>query len=270
MTATQDLDLIVVDRKSCRIRHSWAAKTSRVLKSFDAVCAQVRETSRDQVWIAMHEESASWLSKALASRQAVGAHARLLLFCTVSPEVLSTLYSGFWAVIPATQAHLPHDELLEVLHADHPGDYCIAAAHHAAEDQLVLSRGDFTIVVVSLDELRAMDPHDTLDPEQLAILDNGQTIALGDYELSFDAILHERDPKYRRRANARRRDMDKSFGGCLRRLRLLKRVPRSGFRGLSEKTIARLERGEVSTPHERTLTRIASRLGVEPDDILSY
>ena len=218
----------------------------------------------------MHEESASWLSRALASRQALRAHARLLLFCAVSPEVLSTLFSGFWAVISATQARLPDDELLDVLRSDQPGDYCIAAAYHPAEDQLVLSRGDFTIVVVALDELRSKDPGDKLDPEKLDILDSGQTIALGEYELSFDAVLYERDPGYRTRANARRVDTDKSFGGCLRRLRLLKRVPRSDFSGLSEKTIARIERGEVSDPHERTLRKIARRLGVEPSEIMSY
>lgn len=270
MSAPQETSLIVVDRPGCRARHVWTREPSRVLRSFEAVCAQLERPRRHHIWVALHEESAHWLGRALASLGSATTDAPLLLFCPVTCELLSALYSGFKVVVAGAQAALAPDELRGVLRTAHPGDYCVAAAFHAAEDHVVLWRGDFTSVVLALEPLRAEKAGSPVEPERLAILDHGQTIALGAYELSVDALLYERDPKYRRRANARRLDRDDSLGGCLRRLRLLRRVPRDGFQGLSEKTIARIERGEVTRPHERTLNRIANRLGVNPDEILSY
>lgn len=91
-----------------------------------------------------------------------------------------------------------------------------------------------------------------------------------EYEASSDAILYEFDAEYRRRAKARLRSQDDSWGGALRRLRLQKGLGRSDFPGVSAKEIARLERGEIERPHARTVERIASVLGVLPGDISSY
>lgn len=52
--------------------------------------------------------------------------------------------------------------------------------------------------------------------------------------------------------------------------RLQRRLKRSDFPGISSKTIARLERGDVDRPHGRTLESIARRLGVAADQIESY
>ena len=40
--------------------------------------------------------------------------------------------------------------------------------------------------------------------------------------------------------------------------------------GVSEKTIARLERGEIAKPHGRTLGILAKKLGVPPEEIETY
>ena len=63
---------------------------------------------------------------------------------------------------------------------------------------------------------------------------------------------------------------DRSFGGALRRLRLQRGLSRSDFGDLTEKTLARIERGEVKEPHGQTLRIIAERLGVKPHEIQSY
>ena len=134
---------------------------------------------------------------------------------------------------------------------------------------MTLWRGDFSTLVVPLDALQGAGAK-RLDSRRLTITDFGQTLAFGDFEVSVDSILYERDPAYRRRANARRRDQDTSFGGCLRRLRVMRGVGRDEFPGISAKTIARIERGEVRRPHERTVRAIAKVLGVEPEAIETY
>jgi transcriptional regulator with XRE-family HTH domain len=69
---------------------------------------------------------------------------------------------------------------------------------------------------------------------------------------------------------AKRRAEDKTFGACLRRLRLLRGLRQADFGDVAAKTIARIERGETEAPHGQTLKVIAARLGVEPDEITDY
>jgi hypothetical protein len=90
------------------------------------------------------------------------------------------------------------------------------------------------------------------------------------YEAATEAILYEFDRDFRMRERQRRIEMDPSFGAALRRLRIQKGVPRSGFPGISEKEVARIERGEVSRPHAATLRVIADRLGVAPAEIETF
>jgi len=105
---------------------------------------------------------------------------------------------------------------------------------------------------------------------QLQISDYGHTISFGAYESSSDAILYECDPAYRKRLKNLRRRKDKSFGACLRRLRLQKNVSQSGFPCITAKTIARIESGTSAKPQASTLEVIAATLGVEPDQIIDY
>ncbi len=101
----------------------------------------------------------------------------------------------------------------------------------------------------------------------LAVTDFGQTIRLGRQEAATDAILYEFDGEYRRRAKRRQPEAARSLGGALRRLRLQKGLRQSDFPGLTAKEIARIERGEVKKPHQRTLAAIAKRIGVPAEEI---
>jgi len=68
----------------------------------------------------------------------------------------------------------------------------------------------------------------------------------------------------------RQLETDRSLGGALRRLRLQKGLRQSDFPGLTAKEIARIERGEVKKPQQRTLAAIAKRIGVAAKEISTY
>jgi len=108
------------------------------------------------------------------------------------------------------------------------------------------------------------------DPAALAVIDHGQTVCLGAFEASADAILYEFDDEYRRRVKRRALAQDTTLGGSLRRLRLKRGLTQDAFPGVPAKTIARIERSEVTKPHHATLAAVAKRLGVSVADLASY
>jgi len=63
---------------------------------------------------------------------------------------------------------------------------------------------------------------------------------------------------------------DTTLGGLLRRLRLQRGLTQDEFPGVTAKTIAHIERGEVATPHRTTLVAGAKRLDVLVHDLRSY
>ena len=260
--------VLTLERNRCSERE-FRPLEPHYLRSFEEILGALEEGDRDSLWLAVHGELLTLICQALAAASASSQGPTLWLRFRASAEQLGTLSAGFSRVVPNPKAALTGPELAEVLRARYPEDFVVAAHPHPQEDQLTLWRGDFSTLVVPLEGLRE-GAGKRLNARRLAIHDYGQTLAFGEYEVSVDAILYERDPAYRRRANARRRDQDGSFGGCLRRLRILRGVGRDQFPGLSEKTIARIERGEVERPHARTLRTLARVLGVKPEEIGSY
>jgi hypothetical protein len=95
-------------------------------------------------------------------------------------------------------------------------------------------------------------------------------VQLGDYEAATEAILYDHDAAFRRRYKKNLLDHDASFGGALRRLRIARGLSRADFAPLSDKEVARIERGEVKRPRGRTLAVLAKRLRVKPDEIASW
>lgn len=135
---------------------------------------------------------------------------------------------------------------------------------------MVLIRGDLTSLVVPFSWFVARPNGPKPDFADFEVIDSGQTIKLGGYEAAADAVLYEFDAEFRKQERKRRVSQDKSFGGALRRLRLQRGFGREDFPGLSAKTIARIERGDVKEPHGETLAAIAQRLGVRPEEIVTY
>jgi hypothetical protein len=165
---------------------------------------------------------------------------------------------------------LPLAELAEVLADERRGDLFLGGYADPHNQTLTLVRGDLRRLSVPVSLFLPSGTGEKADAFRLAFADSGNTVRLGDYEAAADAILYEADPDYRRRLLARRRAEDKTFGACLRRLRLLRGLRQADFGDVTAKTIARIERGETAAPHGQTLRAIAALLEVEPDEITDY
>jgi hypothetical protein len=188
---------------------------------------------------------------------------------TQSIQPLEDLFDPFvWS--PGDFGHLPIDELAEVLADEQRGDLFIGGYADLGNQTLTLVRGNLRRLSIPLSMFVPSGLGETPDPSRLAFTDCGNTVRLGNYEAAADAILYEADPDYRSRLVAKKRAEDKTFGACLRRLRLLRGLRQTDFGDVTGKTIARLERGETGAPHGQTLKVIAKRLGVESAEIMDY
>jgi hypothetical protein len=164
---------------------------------------------------------------------------------------------------------LPSQHLLEVLSSANRADLFLGGIVDERSGTLTLTRGDLTTLTVPLSMFPAGGPN-APDFRRFELDDYGYTIRLGDFEASAHSVLYRVDPEYRCRANKRRIAEDKGFGPSLRRLRILRRLSRNAFPGISPKTIARIERKETDKPHGKTLDTLVKVLGVAPEDIESY
>lgn len=225
---------------------------------------------RRALWVAPGAPAVRLLLAALAGRSK--GDQRLLSLEPANGARHSLLHAIFRVVVSADEGVrlLPTDELADVLGSPHREDLFVGAAVAPADAAVILYRGSLEPLVVPLTWFRARPGGPRPDAACLAITDSGQTVRLGDYEAATDAILYEFDDTYRRRAKKRQLERDRSFGGALRRLRLQKGVRRTDFPSLTAKEIARIERGEVKKPHQRTLAVLAKRLGVPADKIPGY
>lgn len=191
----------------------------------------------------------------------------LLLSKTIGAATLDNVERIFDAVVVVE----PSPSLVDILRADNRDELFIAGGYDPLSQQVLLHRGDLSTLVIPLVWFASTASGPAPDPYRLRIVNHGQTVALGDYQASADAILYEHDVAYRARAKKRALDRDRSFGGSLKRLRLQKGLDRRGFEPeLSAKTIARIERNEVAKPRGRTLSLLAKKLAVKPKDIASY
>lgn len=247
---------------------AFAALRSRPLTTADAV----REAfcrSRRGMWLAPRAASLALLVQASEGHDTW--HRLLVLDepSTARRELLSTLFRV--VVAPGNGVRLlAVEEIAEVLADKHPERFFIGGVVDAEDKALVLYRGSLERVVVPFSWFRTAPRGAKPDFGDFEVIDGGQTVRLGKYEAAADAILYESDPSARARMKNNFVQADKSFGGALRRLRLQRGVRRNDFGGITAKTIARIERGEVGKPHARTLARIAKKLDVKPDDIETF
>ncbi|MBI4580160.1 MAG: helix-turn-helix transcriptional regulator [Planctomycetes bacterium] len=260
----------------------WRARfgTARLV-----ACCQARDirdvaqqASRDSLWISFASRTTDALLRNLnllcAAHHGRRPHlGNILLLEPPRSRSLPILHSWFGKVIGETPGFktLPLDQLADVLCApqEEARDLFIGGAVDIESAALSLVRGNLERMSVPLN---LFPPSGASRPSfrRFELDDYGHTIRFGEYEAAADAILYEIDPDYRNRINAKRRAEEKGFGPSLRRLRLQRGLERDGFPGITPKTIARLERGEVGRPHAGTLSIIANRLGVEPDQIETF
>lgn len=222
---------------------------------------------RHSVWFAPDSASLNILAKAVT----FGKPRHALLALTKMSVARRGLLDALFAVVvePTVTRMLPRDELREVLVAENRQDLFVAAHAVLEDDALVLFRGDLRSLIVPLSRFKGKKDGPKPDPKKVSVSDYGQTICLGDYEIAGDALLYEFDPDARRRAKRREIKTDDSLGASIRRLRLQTGLSRADFGSLTEKTVARIERGETD-PRGSTLATIAKTLGVHPDQLGSF
>ncbi len=244
----------------------------------DRIQEVLPQASRNSLWISPGSRTTDELVRNLAALCIVhrGRQSHIGRILMLEPPRLPTLpllHGWFARVIGETPCFrmLPHDQLAHVLSApkEQARDLFVGGIVDMPSGTLALVRGNLEGISVPLSMFRdsgAARP----DFQRFAIDDHGHTVRFGGYEAAADAILYEVDADYRKRLNARRRAEEKGFGPSLRRLRIQRGLSRDSFPGITAKTIARLERGEVEKPQGRTLQVIAKALRVEPDQIDTF
>lgn len=249
-------------------RSLWVSKSGQLS---DALSGSSNET----VWIVT---AAQWTDRLAAAAAMHCLHhpkqagfGNLLLLKPPRQEVLPSLYGLFRRIVGEVSSFnmLPAEQLPEVLADRDRADLFIGAALDLRNMTLTLARGDLRTITVPL----SMFCHAGRCKPDLArfrLDDYGYSICFGDYEASAHSVLYEIDAEYRRRVNQRRRAVEKGFGPSLRRLRLLRGLSPRHFPGVSAKTLERIESGELKSPPQATLDRLAKALDVPATEIANY
>ena len=169
---------------------------------------------------------------------------------------------------------LPVPKLRVALAAENRMDLFVAASYAPDTDVVMLYRGTLAPLVVPARWFRIAGQATEAEPDLPALTptDCGQTLRLGDLEVSADAVLYEFDAEARRRMKDRLR-RDDGLGASVRRLRKqhgLSQEELAEAAGLSRRELGRIERGEVDVPRPETADRIARALGTAPSDLATY
>jgi hypothetical protein len=240
------------------------------LQSGTEIVAALRQRGRQALWVVSSTPAVSMLLEAFPHRPSKG-H-RLLSLAGSAGARHALLHAHFRFVVSADEGVrlLPMEELAEVLGSGNRADLFIGAVASRADDTIILYRGNLEPLVIPVSWFRTRPEGPMPDISDLSITDFGQTVRLGKYEAATDAILYEFDDQYRQRSKERQVQTDRSLGAALRRLRLQKGLRQSDFPDITDKEIARIERGEVKKPRKGTLAKIARRLGVAAEDISTF
>lgn len=195
----------------------------------------------------------------------------LVLIGKPRPEVLPALERRFVRVAYAQAGDiLAREELEEVLQSADRRDRFVAGMIDADAKIVTLWRGDLTPLVVPFSAFSPTANGIKPDWNRFAVADYGHTLRFGDYEAAGDSVLYDFDPEFRRKLNKRRRATERTLGASIRRLRQQRQLSRDDFPGISPKTLARIERGEVTHPQPATMKLIADQLHAEPEELGSY
>ena len=274
---TQTLRYVVLDTEN-RWLDQLGKTEAVVCKTRESVLRALERTDVNSLWISSRSERTEELAKTLVElmserTQRRASFGNLLTLEAARVDVRPTLEGLFGHVVGVSRKfrRLPLEELTEVLRAtpEERRDVFIGGVLNSEFKTLVLVRGNLERIIVPLSMFRPSG-RATPDFSKFELGDYGHTLRFGGYESTADVVLWEVDPDYRQRAKAREWAHAKGFGPSLRRLRKQRGLSQSDFPNVARKTISRIEKGEVATPHGVTLNRIATALGVPPEEIESY
>lgn len=221
------------------------------------------------LWLAPSKRGLSLVADAI---QVGSPRHNFLSFDELTPSWRALLDALFVVVLAPESGTrlLARDELDEVLRAENAQDLFVGARWISEADSVLLYRGDLSALRAPSKMFRTRPGGPTPDFAKAAVVDYGQTLRLGTYEASTDAILYELDPNARKRAKSRALSQDETVGGAIRRLRLQRGLRLEDFEPLvSAKTVGRAERGEF-VPRAGTLSKIAKKLGVDAGSLGTF
>lgn len=267
MSAVQTV-IVDIPHRHMGSLHRNAHRLSTAVELREVYLRRRGRRARD-LWVAWCSSAFETLVPVVGKRK--GNLRLLLLEPDTSPTTRELLRSLFQDVLVAeAQTHLlPEGDLWEVLGDPRRKDLVIACVVAEEHEAVVLFRGNLERMTVPARWFTGGPGGGLVDFRDVQITDSGQTLRLGQFEASMDAILYEHDAEYRRRAKRRLLQQDDSLGGSLRRLRLQKGLTQGDFSTVPPRTIRRIEKGET-VPRRGTLERIAERLGVGVEEIGGY
>ena len=236
--------------------------------------AQAQKAARSDdgkaVWVVRKAKLANRMVRGISwpSRKA----GFLVLVGSPRPEVIPALERRFARVVFAADPDdfLPRRELEAVLKSPQRRDRFIGGMVDKQARIVTLWRGDLTPFIVPFSAFAPTSNGIAPDWDRFTVTDYGHTLRFGEYEAAGDAVLYEYDPEFRRHLNKTRLATEQTLGASIRRLRKQRQLTRLDFPGVDPKTLARIERGEVTKPHADTLRTIAKRLRVPPDELGSF
>lgn len=199
-------------------------------------------------------------------------HHRLLLLekRDQRAEARTTMLAAFFRAMVVSDAglsFLPIEELAEVLAAPNAADLAIATGYDEEAESIYVIRGNLDRLIIPTSSFVATPNGPEPVFEGVKVIDYGNALALGEYEASMDALLYEQDSNFRRELRKRQLENDDSFGASVRRLRIQRGLKRSDIPGISDKQVARIERGETENPQAETLNALAAALAVSVEEL---
>jgi hypothetical protein len=254
--------------------HSDGLKFSK-LSNRRSIQDAVVKAATSSAWVASDQESLDELlegatEQSLRSGSRRHRLGRLAILERPRLESLAPA-QGLFTTVAWSDRWLALPEFVQVATSPHRRNLAIGGMVDLGTKTVTIYRGDFSLIAVPLSIFKPTSLGEVPDASGFAVIDGGHAIRLGEYESTFDAILYEADPAFRKRLKTSLRETDRSFGASLRRLRIQRRFRQSDFAPeVSERTIARLESGLAPRPQGRTLRAIAKQLGVEPNAIETY
>jgi DNA-binding Xre family transcriptional regulator len=261
--------MILLDRRSKRAA-VFAGLRPRVVTSVTELRDSVEHASKDSVWISYASDLTDALVKRASPAPAtlgMGVFAHDLDMKMI--PVLSALFRRI--AFAVDDGLIPAEELAEVFEADHRANLLIGGFVNKGLQTVTFWRGNLEPLTVPFSAFEKSGDGTKPDFNDFSVTDCGQTVKLGNYEASVDAILYEYDPEYRRAVSKKRLQEDRSFGAALRRIRKQRGLRREDFEpDVAAKTVARIEQGKVTRIQKATLESLSKHLSVEPEEIATY
>lgn len=254
INSESDFDILIKNFSEAQ-KSIFVAYSTSVLKDF--VKYLLKEVSQDKSFEIFHNPGGS-----LISFQELGHGDEEVILNDIFKEIVLEKRDNL--------TFLNREELMFVLNLSEEkrADRIIGVQVLEKRKMVKILRGNFEFLYAPMSIFKPTTSGVKPNFDKVAVKEYGHYIAFGEYEVANTAILYECDKSYRLRRKKERLANEKSFGACLRRFRLQKKIKQTDFKNTSEKTIRRIEAGDRPTPN--TMSKILKELGITEEELLSF